>query len=82
LIKSGDKTIHKSIISIWNEKELPDEWKESIIVPIYKKGVKRYCNNDRGKSIFPTMYKLLSNILPSRLAPYEEEIIGDHQCGF
>jgi len=28
------------------------------------------------------MYKMLSNILLSRLAPYAEEIIGDHKCGF
>ena len=44
LIKAGGRTIcceiHKLIIYIWNEEELPDEWKESIIVPIYKKGIK------------------------------------------
>ena len=28
------------------------------------------------------MYKILSNILLSRLTPHAEEIIGDHQCGF
>ena len=30
----------------------------------------------------PTMYKIISHILLSRLTPYAEEIIGDHQCGF
>ena len=30
----------------------------------------------------PTTYKILSNILLSRLIPYAEEIMGDHQCGF
>ena len=30
----------------------------------------------------PTTYKILSNILLSRLRPFAEEIIGDHQCGF
>jgi len=30
----------------------------------------------------PTTYKILSNILLSRLIPYVKEIIGDHQCGF
>jgi len=30
----------------------------------------------------PTTYKILSNILLSRLVPYAKEIIGDHQCGF
>ena len=29
-----------------------------------------------------TTYKMLSNILLSRLISYAEEIIGDHQCGF
>jgi hypothetical protein len=37
LIKAGSRTIqdaiHKLIISVWNKEELPDEWKESIIVP-------------------------------------------------
>ena len=30
----------------------------------------------------PTTYKVLSNILLSRLTPHAEEVIGDHQCGF
>jgi hypothetical protein len=29
-----------------------------------------------------TTYKLLSNILLSRLTPYADEIIGERQCGF
>jgi len=29
-----------------------------------------------------TTYKILSNILLSRLTPYAEDIIGNHQCGF
>jgi len=37
---------------------------------------------NRGISLLPTTYKILSNILLSRLTPYAEEIIGDHQCGF
>ena len=72
----------KLIISIWNKEELPEEWKESIMVPIYKKGDKTYYCNYRGISLLPTTYKLLSNILLSRLPPYAEEIVGDYQCGF
>jgi hypothetical protein len=30
--------IHKLINSIWNKEELSDKWKNSIIVPILKKG--------------------------------------------
>jgi len=85
-IPAGGKTIrckiHKLIISIWNKKELPEEWKESIIVPIYKKGGNTDCSNYTAIAVLPTTCKILSNILLSRLTPYAEEIIGDHQCGF
>jgi hypothetical protein len=37
--------IHKVINSIWNKEELPDKWKESIIVPVHKKGDKTDCSN-------------------------------------
>ena len=69
LFEAGSTTIrcaiHKLIISVWNKEELPEERKESIIVPIYKKGDKTDCNNYRGISLLPTTYKILSNILLS-----------------
>jgi hypothetical protein len=85
LINAGGRTIRSEIHkinSIWNKDELPEQWKESIIVPIYKKGDKTDCSDYRGISLLSTTYKILSNILLSRLTPYEEEIIGDHQLGF
>jgi hypothetical protein len=86
LIQAGGEillsAIHKLIKSVWNKEELPDQWKESIIVPIHKKGAKTDCNNYRGISLLSTSYKILANILLSRLGPYIDEIIGDHQCGF
>ena len=75
--------LYGSVLTInTNSEELPEEWKESVIVPIHKKGDKTECNNYRGISLLSTTYKILSNILLSRLIPYAEEIIGDHQCGF
>jgi hypothetical protein len=55
---------------IWNEEELPDQGKESIIVPIHKMGDKTDCNNYRETSLLSTSYKILSNILLSWLNPY------------
>ena len=46
LIKVGVRTISLVIItSVWKKEKLPEEWKESIIVPIHKKGDKTECNN-------------------------------------
>jgi hypothetical protein len=85
LIQAGAKTllpqIHKLVNYIWN-KELPDQWKKSIIVPIYKKCDKTDCSNYNGISMISTSYKIVSNILLSRLSPHIDEITGDHQCGF
>jgi hypothetical protein len=40
LIQAGGNTlryeIHKLINCIWNKEELPEQWKESIIVPIIR----------------------------------------------
>jgi hypothetical protein len=42
LIQAGGEillsAIHNLINSVWNKEELPDQWKESHIVPVYKKG--------------------------------------------
>jgi hypothetical protein len=55
LIQAGDETLlsafHKLINSIWNKEELPDQWKESIIVPFTKNGDKTDCSNYCGKSL-------------------------------
>jgi hypothetical protein len=52
LIKAGVETLsselHILICSIWNKEELPQQWKESIIVPIHKRGDKTDCNTYRG----------------------------------
>jgi len=86
MIKAEVRTIrseiHKLINSIWNNDELSEEWKESIIVPLYKKGDKRDCSSYRRISILSNTYKMLSDFLQSRLTPNAQEIIGNHQCGF
>jgi hypothetical protein len=54
LIRAGGETlrpeIHKLMNSIWSKGEVPEQWKESIIVPIYKKDDKTGSSN-RGISL-------------------------------
>ncbi|KAJ4447933.1 hypothetical protein ANN_09942 [Periplaneta americana] len=61
--------IYKLVFAIWEKEIVSEQWKESIIVPIFKKGDKTNCGNFRGISLLLTSYKILSNILLRRLTP-------------
>jgi hypothetical protein len=39
--------VHKFINFMWNKEDLPEAWKESIFVPVYKRGDKTDCCNYR-----------------------------------
>jgi hypothetical protein len=54
----------------------------SLLLYQFIRRVIKLTNNYRGISLLSTSYKILSNILFSRLDPYIDEIIADHQCGF
>jgi hypothetical protein len=49
-----EKSLIKLINSTWNNEEFPDQWKEPVIVPAYKKGDKTDFNNFLEISLLPT----------------------------
>ena len=86
LIKMGPEKLasclHRMIVRIWEVEQLPEEWKEGVISPIYKKGDKLDCDNYRAITILNAAYKVFSQILFSRLSPITEEFVGSYQAGF
>jgi hypothetical protein len=54
----------------------------NLLLYLFIKRVINHCSNYRGISLLPTTYKILSNILLSKLTSYVDQIIGDHQCEF
>jgi hypothetical protein len=89
MIKAGGRTIrfeiNNLIHSSLNEEELSEQWKELVVVPIYKKGVKlgivgrdpkskgvKTYMTYRSMLLLSATYKILSNILRSRLIPFTE----------
>jgi hypothetical protein len=55
--------IHEIINYVWKKEKLPEQWKESTIEPICKKGDKTDCNNHRAISLLSPTYKIVSNIV-------------------
>jgi hypothetical protein len=73
--------IHELIYSIWNKEELPEQWKESIIAPIHKRGDKTDCNNYCGISMLSISYKMLLRVLENKVlrricGPKRGEVMG------
>jgi hypothetical protein len=55
---------------------MTQQWKESIIVLVYKQGDKIDFSNYRGLLLLSTTYKIVSNILVWRLTPHVDELMG------
>jgi hypothetical protein len=49
--------------------EMLEEWKNSIVIPMYKKGDKQKVENYRAISLLNACYKLYSKILSKKLKP-------------
>jgi sorting nexin-29 len=77
-----NRAIHSLICCIWTQEQMPTEWDEGSVCPIYKKGDKLECGNYRGITLLNIAYKIFSNILFKRLETYTSKIIGSYQCGF
>ena len=79
----GERSRHygKLIGTAWEEEEMPEDWKQSEIVPIYKqKGDPLECGNYRGIKLLEHGMKILEKIIEGRLRKTVE--IDPMQFGF
>lgn len=69
---------------IWREGTIPQEWKESIVVPLHKRGDEEKVTNYRGISLLCMAYKVYADILRSRLEKevVAKELMPESQAGF
>ncbi|XP_062709021.1 uncharacterized protein LOC134288373 [Aedes albopictus] len=74
--------LHRIILTIWEEEELPASWLDVLICPPYKKGHRLECANYRGTTLLNSPYKILPGILFHRLRSIEESSVGQYQAGF
>jgi hypothetical protein len=69
---------------VWKGEGFPQEWKEGIICPIYKKGEKNTASNYRGITLLNTAHKVYAMIVEERLMKEMNErgALPDEQAGF
>ena len=73
--------IYELVRQIWEDERIPEEWKETITVPIYKNGDRDRCENYRRKALGNAAYNILANIILEKIKPYIEKITKDYQNG-
>ena len=66
---------------IFNTTKMPQEWRHSVIIPLYKnKGDAQNCNNYRGVKLLSHTMKLWERVIEGSLRATVE--ISDNQFGF
>lgn len=67
LIKVGGEKlwnwIHKLIQSMWIMEEIPIEWTDGIICPLFKKVDRKLCLKCRGITLLNVTYKVFSSVI-------------------
>jgi hypothetical protein len=77
-----------TLISIFQKSldtgEIPNDWRESSIVPLYKKGDRRNASNYRAVSLTSVSCKILEHVIHSQIMDHFDRlgILTDKQHGF
>ena len=67
---------------IWHEEIVPPQWREGLIVNLYKKGDKEDPGNYRGITLLSVVGKVFCKILDDRLVQHLDEGQALHEAGF
>ena len=76
------RIVHRAVVWIWETEQLPDECKDGVICPIYKKGDKLDCENYEAIKITNVAYKILSQIHFRRLSSLVNRFVERYQARF
>ena len=70
------------MVKVWQDKRIPDDWNETTIIRIPKKGALNDCNNWRGMTLLSIPSKILAKIVINRLSNVVDSRLREEQAGF
>ena len=75
-------SLYKLSLQTRETQDLPKDWKDGIIVPVFKKGRREDSGNYRGISLLSIAEKILTRILLNRLNEHiVPRIMSETRCG-
>ena len=86
MLKHGKETVAKQLAKlfnmIWQNLEVPEDWKKDVIIRLPKKGSLKDCNNWQGVTLFSTLGKVFSSVLLNKLQDAADCTLRNEQTGF
>ena len=86
MVKNGGQAmidwLWELLKEVWKTKQVPQEWKNAILIPIHKKKCRKVCDNYRGIALLSIPGKVLSLILHEKLQAIIDPQLLESQCGF
>ena len=77
------KAFHDVLLSIWEEEKMPDDFRDALIVSLYKnKRSKSDCGNYGGISLLSIAGKIFARVILNRLITVSEQNLPEARCGF
>ena len=76
------KVLHSLCQQIWKIQQWPQDWKESVFIPIPKKANAKECSNYHTIAPISHASKVMLKILQARLQQYVNRELPDVQAGF
>ena len=74
--------LHLLFKKIWEEEQVPMDWKEGYLIKIPKKGDLSKCENYRGISLLSVPGKVFNRVLLNRMKDAVDAELRDQQAGF
>ena len=77
--------LHDVIVDIWEKEQVPQNWKDANIIPIFKKVIRKECGNYQGISLLLIAGKILACVILNRINTNTcicPHILPETQCGF
>ena len=76
------KVLHSICLQIWKTQQWPQDWKQSVFIPIPKKGNAKECSNYCAVTLISHTSKVMLKILQAKLQQYMNCELPDVQAGF
>jgi len=81
-LEQGRRSVLRLFNRCWEEERFPEQWKQALVIGIFKKGAAQDPANYRPISLLLTAYKLFGRILAVRLQNGLDDLLRNTQFGF